>query len=288
MKPSLRMVDPVSTAKGGIEAVGALMKVAGDTPEVKEAGKNLGQAAVTLTKTINNALLPLAALNYGIEKARAYFAERFQSEMAAKAASIPTDEMVEPKSSVAGPALQGLAFTHEEPDLKAMYLSLLATAMDKRVSRSAHPAFVEIIRQIDAAEVPLLRPILLNPGLQPIVEIRQSLGPTGQFRTLQRHYVALSDVHTNDDVELPEFPAMIDNWVRLGLIEVSYDRYITEDRFYAWVENRKLYQELKATHDREGQSVIYQRGSMIRTAFGVQFARAVGMFDLSTPAPTAA
>ncbi|AJY08326.1 Abi-alpha family protein [Burkholderia sp. SIMBA_043] len=169
------MVDPVSTAKGGIEAVGALMKVAGDTPEVKEAGKNLGQAAVTLTKTINNALLPLAALNYGIEKARAYFAERFQSEMAAKAASIPTDEMVEPKSSVAGPALQGLAFTHEEPDLKAMYLSLLATAMDKRVSRSAHPAFVEIIRQIDAAEVPLLRPILLNPGLQPIVEIRQSL-----------------------------------------------------------------------------------------------------------------
>ncbi|KVM47828.1 hypothetical protein WK30_27295 [Burkholderia vietnamiensis] len=105
---------------------------------------------------------------------------------------------------------------------------------------------------------------------------------------MQRHYVALSDVHTNDDVELPEFPAMIDNWVRLGLIEVSYDRYITEDRFYAWVENRKLYQELKATHDREGQSVIYQRGSMIRTAFGVQFARAVGMFDLSTPAPTAA
>ncbi|WP_186157908.1 DUF4393 domain-containing protein [Burkholderia gladioli] len=277
------MTDPVSAAKGSIEVVGALMKVAGDTPEVKEAGKNLGQAAVTLTKTINNALLPLAALNYGIDKARAYFAERFQSEMAKKAASIPADDVIEPKSSVAGPALQGLAFTHEEPDLKDMYLSLLATAMDRRVSRSAHPAFVEIIKQIDAAEVSLLRSILLNSRLQPIVEIRLSRIPSGQYRTLQRHYAQVSSVDTEDDVELPEFPAMVDNWVRLGLIDVSYDRQIMQENFYAWVEKRNLYQELKKTHDGEGQSVIYQKGSITRTAFGFQFAQAVGMFDSSSP-----
>jgi len=273
------MVDPVSAAKSGVEVVGALMKAAGDTPEAKEAGKNLGQAAVTLSKTINNALLPLAALNFGIEKAKAYFAQRFQEDMAAKAASIPPEEMIEPKSSVAGPALQGLAFTHEEPDLKAMYLSLLATAMDRRVSRSAHPAFVEIIKQVDASEVPLLRPILLNPGLQPIVEIRLSLGQAGQFNTLQTHYVGLANSQTGEEVDMPEFPAMIDNWVRLGLIEVTYDRFITQEHFYAWVENRKLYQELKAKHDRPGQAVIFQKGSMVRTAFGLQFARAVGMFD---------
>lgn len=275
------MVDPVSTAKGGIEVVSALMKVAGDTQEVKEAGKNLGQAAVTLTKTINNALLPLAALNFGIEKARIYFAERFQNEMAAKAASIPADEIVEPKSSIAGPTLQGLAFTHEEPDLKAMYLSLLATAMDKRVSQSAHPAFVEIIKQINAGEVPLLRAILLNPNLQPIVEIRLITNATRDFQTLRRHYAGLINVHTNEDSELPEFPAMVDNWIRLGLVDVSYDRYITQAHFYEWVEKRKLYQGLKEMSYPEGQSVDFQRGSMIPTAFGLQFARAVGMFDNS-------
>jgi hypothetical protein len=262
------------------------MKAAGDAPEVKEAGKNLGQAAVTLTKTINNALLPLAALNYGIEKARTYFAGRFQNEMEEKAASIPPEEIVEPKSSIAGPALQGLAFTHEEPDLKAMYLSLLATAMDKRVSRDAHPAFVELIKQIDATEVALLRPILTTPAMQAIVEIQvvSADAAPNAFSVLRTHYMRLSNQITGDDEELDEFPAMVDNWIRLGLVEVTYSRWMTQDPPYEWVEKRERYQQLKEFHASLGNSVKFQRGIISRTAFGAQFARAVGMYDASAPA----
>jgi hypothetical protein len=283
------MTDPISVAKGTLEVADVLMKTAGDSPEVKEAGKNLGQAAVTLTKTINNALLPLAALNYGIEKARTYFAARFQSEMAEKAASIPPEEIVEPKSSIAGPALQGLAFTHEEPDLKAMYLSLLATAMDKRVRRDAHPAFVELIKQIDAIEVALLRPILTTPALLAIVEIQLVEADAGPntFSLLRTHYMRLSDPTTGDDVELDEFPAMVDNWIRLGLVEVTYSRWLTQDPPYAWVEKRKRYQQLKEFHSSLGNSIKFQRGIISRTSFGAQFARAVGMYDalVSAQAP---
>lgn len=279
------MTDPISAAKGALEVASGLMKTAGDSPEVKEAGRNLGQAAVTLTNTINNALLPLAALNYGIEKARIYFAGRFQSEMAEKAASIPPEEVVEPKSSIAGPALQGLAFTHEEPDLKAMYLSLLATAMDKRVSRDAHPAFVELIRQIDATEVALLRPILTTPAMLAIVEIQMvSADATpNAFSVLRTHYMQLINEITGDDEELDEFPAMVDNWIRLGLVEVTYSRWMTQDPPYEWVEKRKRYQQLKELHASLGNSVKFQRGIISRTAFGAQFARAVGMYDVSVP-----
>ena len=114
------MNDPLKTAKDGVAVIGEIIRAAGDNPAVKEAGENLGKTALTITKTINNALLPLAAVNFAFDKAKKYFAEKFQDDISAKASQIPVENLVEPKASIAGPALQGLAFTHEEPSLKDM------------------------------------------------------------------------------------------------------------------------------------------------------------------------
>ena len=48
-------------AEQGVALVGEILKAAGDNPNAKEAGNNLGKSALTITETINNALLPLAA-----------------------------------------------------------------------------------------------------------------------------------------------------------------------------------------------------------------------------------
>jgi hypothetical protein len=58
-----------------------------------------------LPKAINNALLPLAAINFAFDKARAYFAEKFRQDLSEKAAAIPPEQIVEPRASIAGPAL---------------------------------------------------------------------------------------------------------------------------------------------------------------------------------------
>lgn len=160
--------DPMKIAKESISLIAEVIKAAGDNPQVKEAAGNLGQTAVTLTKTINNVLLPLAAINFAFDKARAYFSGKFQEEIAAKAEAIPAEHIVEPKASIAGPTLQGLAFTHEEPNLKEMYLNLLATAMDGRAASLAHPAFVEIIKQLDSEDARLVRGALQSPSAIPI------------------------------------------------------------------------------------------------------------------------
>lgn len=107
-------VDAIKTATSGIALVGEIIKAAGDNPEVKEAGKNLGKTALTITKIINNALLPIAAVNFAFDKARIYYKEKFQQELSQKTSAIPSESIIEPKASIAGPALQGLAFTHEE------------------------------------------------------------------------------------------------------------------------------------------------------------------------------
>ncbi len=63
------MVDP----KKIIEVTAAAMELSADTPELKESGENISKSALTLTKAINNCLLPIAAVNYAFDKGRGYF-----------------------------------------------------------------------------------------------------------------------------------------------------------------------------------------------------------------------
>ena len=81
--------EPLKAAKDGIALIGEVIKAAGDNLQVKEAAGNLGQTAITLTKAINNVLVPLAAINFAFDKARAYFSGKFQQDMAEKAQAIP-------------------------------------------------------------------------------------------------------------------------------------------------------------------------------------------------------
>lgn len=269
--------DPIKIAKEGISLVAEVIKAAGDNPQVKEAASNLGHTAVTLTKTINNVLVPLAAINFAFDKARAYFSGKFQEEIAAKAEAIPAEHIVEPKASIAGPTLQGLAFTHEEPNLKEMYLNLLATAMDGRAASLAHPAFVEIIKQLDSEDARLVREALQSPSAIPIVQIHRKLKDGKGYNLLVQHLLNLKDSTTGVVVEDSQLPAMVDNWIRLGLVEVTYDKHLIDPAHYSWVENRPEFVRLTQTPQPDEAKVEYQKGLMQRTELGKRFALAIGL-----------
>ena len=257
------------------EIVGKVIEVAGDNPDVKAAGSELAQAARTIATTINNALLPLAAVNFAFEKARKYFAEKFATDLSAKADAIPPDQVVEPKASVAGPALQGLAFSHEESNLKEMYLSLLASAMDGRVSSSVHPAFVDIVRQLTSEEAKFLRGVLGSSSSSAIVAL--NLSAVEGFTTLYRHLLNLQDTASQTPVENPRLSAYVDNWIRLGLVDVDYTKYVTLEESYDWVEQRPEFVRLKAEREKGTHQVKVQQGIISRTSLGQQFAEAVGI-----------
>lgn len=271
--------DHFKTAKDGVALVGEIIKAAGDNPNVKEAGNNLGQTAVTLTKALNNVLLPLAAINFACEKAHRYFHGKFQQDIGEKTAKIPVENIIEPKASIAGPVLQGLAFAHEEQNLKDMYLNLLATAMDGRVATTAHPAFVEIIKQLDGKDAELVRYILQSNETFPIVQLRLiTVGEKG-FTTIATHLLHLLDDTSENPVEDPQLPAMIDNWTRLGLVEVDYSKQINRPTIYNWVETRPEFTRLRERYENEKVKLIYQNGMMFRTQFGQRFAAAVGLLS---------
>jgi hypothetical protein len=256
--------------KRAISVVRDLIEVAGSNADTREAGQQLGKAALTIAQTINTCLLPLAAVNFAVEKARAYFSKEFREQLAEKAKAIPPENLVEPKASIAGPALQGLAFTYEEPPLREMYLNLLRSAMDSRTASAAHPAFVEVIKQLTAQEAELLRHTLNGPI--PLVQLRVSSQTRG-FTVELRHLASLEE--EDKPSLLPEFPAMVDNWVRLGLVEVSYDTHLAQEGHYSWVDNRPQVVDFKAKYSGSTeQRAEVKRGRMRPTSFGRMFASA--------------
>lgn len=70
---------------------------------------------------------------------------------------------------------------------------------------------------------------------------------------------------------------MIDNWIRLGLVEVSYDVHITQLEAYNWVEQSPEYKRCLEVCNAENRSLRFAKGCLSLTSFGQEFAKAVGL-----------
>lgn len=264
--------------KGKDAIVGELVTEVASSPNIREAGSQLAKTALTVTKAINVFLLPLAAVNFAYDKAKEYFLGRFQEEFKEKLKSIPDESIVEPKASLAGPILQGIAFTHDEQNIKEMYLSLLSMSMDARVNQMAHPSFVEIIRQLNSDEARFLKHLLPLNGYRPIVEVRL-IESTGYWRTVMRHLLPYIDFDTGAHAEHAGLSAMVDNFVRLGLVHVTYNQEIKTEKAYDWVDERPEINQFKNTLEHDDAKIACEHGIIGRTAFGKQFAEAVGLIQ---------
>jgi hypothetical protein len=269
------------SVKGATGALSEIVRMAGKDPQAKAAAANVGAIAVTVTQAVKNVLLPLAAFNYGIDKAKAYFSDgAFEEDLKKKASHIPIDLIIEPKAAIAGPALQAMVFASDEPPLKDMYLNLLATAMDSRFASQAHPAFVEIIKQISSDEAEPLRNILTYQNPIPIAELHAKSKVNSSYDVVARHVLNVMDHERTEHVEIDALEAKVDNWIRLGLVSVQYVTPLTGGTRYAWVKNRILVGRNQAEW-----TAAYVPGSMTASQFGRQFARAAGLFPPPTVTP---
>lgn len=265
--------DGFDKAKVGAEVLKTVLSAAGESEDVKQAGANLAKSAKAVTALVDNCLLPIAAVNFAFEKGREYFTNKFSNDLAEATASIPVDALIEPKASVAAPALEGLGFSHEEEELKRLYLNLIASAMDGRFPEKAHPSFAEIIRQLSAVEARLLSGVFkAQAKILPLVRLDQkSTDINGQ--TVRFVHVANFKGNDGNPVESVLLPSMIENWKRLGLIEIDYSRNLAAETAYEWVERRPEFRRLTAELGRERVSI--SKGIMLVTPFGKMFSSVV-------------
>ena len=139
---------------------------------LQPAARQVGDGLAIIAKAVKISLAPLEAGIWGYEQIKEWLSIRVTSILAERKIT----KIEKPPLSISGPLVFQLIFAKDEPELKELYASLLASAMDASET-SAHPSFVSIIQQLTPDEAKILKHIAqLNEKWQSLSENSASEG----------------------------------------------------------------------------------------------------------------
>lgn len=252
------MTNEIKKTAEALSKVGETFPVYQDLlqPAVQEFGKGLH----TLSKTVHIALAPVSAMVWGYEK----IADYLQMTLEEKLKDVSLDDIIEPDISIAGPVIENMRFTGDKEELREMFANLLATSMNKEEAFNAHPAYVEIIRQLSSDEAKILK--YLKTKYFPIVHVLSYKNNS--------HSVVLenfTDISYKAGCDLPgKLYSYLDNLSRLGLIKLHENGVLTDKSSYPALENHPTTQHAVLLANSLGKSKI-TRSHGNTTMFGRQF-----------------
>lgn len=256
--------DVAETVKGIVEAVPVYQDV------LQPAARQIGTALETVTKTIHIALAPISALVWGYDQIKDFVS----TKVAEKLKDVPPEKIRTPDPTVAGPALESLKYTGHKEDLRELYANLLANAINIDTAKSAHPGFVDIIRNLTSDEARVLR-FLASRRVYPIITTKAILKDNKGENALLEN---VSMLGTDAGCENPAFaPKYIDNLIRLGLLVIPPLEHLVGPDIYDAISNHPQVQKQKEQIEQQTEAYsgfqIDQKYVKL-TAFGLMFAQA--------------
>lgn len=265
MSEENKIRDAADAIKGIVEAVPVYQDV------VQPAAREVGAALQTVAKTLHILLAPVSGLVWGYDKIRDFVGEK----VAQKLSGVPAEELRSPEPHVAGPALEALRYTGYQESLRDMYANLLATSIDTKTAQHAHPAFVEIIRQMSPDEALIVR-ALASRGAVPTIDIRAEKKASNVGHWRLRHFSLLP---YEAQCASPNLGSnYLVNLARLGVIEIRERYRLQADdgtNLYSplldFPDVRLLKEQLDASTDQK-PSIAY--GAVMFTQLGDQFCSA--------------
>jgi hypothetical protein len=263
MSDENKIRDAADAIKGIAEAVPVYQDAL--QPALKEVGTGLQ----TVAKTIHIALAPISGLVWGYEKLSVFIATKLSDKLK----NVPPENIITPKANVAGPAFEALRYSGYEESLNDMYANLLASAMDRETARGAHPAFVEILKQMTPDEAKILKGLAggtLAPMLEIKVKAKNAVQGTGS-QTLLNNFSLLGE---QAGCECPEMaPSYVDNITRLGLTEIPPNSILTKPGIYDPVEAHPKVERIRedVKSDLPTHTVFLVRKALRLTELGKQF-----------------
>lgn len=247
--------DNKSPVEGTIKAVSELVeKVPVYEDAIQPLAKETGKALGTLGKTVNAVLVPFRAFVWGIDQIE----EFVLTQVTKKLEKVPPENIQPPDPAVAGPAIESLRFTGHKESLSDLYANLLATSMDSTTAKTAHPGFVEIIRNLSGDEAKILSH-LLKVQVIPLIDIRkEKTDKTGGLCIHQ--YV--STVGFDSGCEHQDMTeTYLKNLERLGLIDIPRDEYLIADGIYDCIVNdpsvKQIEKDINDLENAEARFVKY-------------------------------
>ncbi|UPT55497.1 DUF4393 domain-containing protein [Dickeya zeae] len=254
-----KVAETINAATGLVKAIPVYQDLA--QPAAQELGKSLH----TVAKLVNVVLAPVSACVWGYEKIK----EFVDTKVADKLKNTNPDDIISPAPNVAGPALEALKYTGCNETLSDMYACLLASAMDKNKADEAHPAFVEIIRQLTSDEARIMS-FLSERRFIPLVDVKKNRIDNHSGITV---YSSYSEFEMTNILDLPKYaPSGMGNLCRLGLANIPEYGYINNESLYHPLVNSDFIKELLSDNT---ENHLYKRAVIYKmltiTNLGSQF-----------------
>lgn len=242
----------------------------GLTPAAQEAGKTLGNIFYAV----------FSIINYPIEKLRVKHTEnlkKYEQDIKYELSKIPEDQLVEPKLSIVGPALEASKYYIEDEELRKMFAKLIVSSMDAELTDLSHPSFIEIIKQLSSVEALIIKH-LSEHSLLPYVELSfKSFGEDPMKLTSVEPYTKIEGL----DIDYYVMASSLKNLDRLGLIkftnvkiagdDTAIENIIHDDIFDSYHEINNYMKE-NHLHLNTG-NINIESGNIMLTTFGQRFSK---------------
>lgn len=170
---------------------------------------------------------------------REVYLDDYKQKITKKIETVPGESLIEPPIRIVGPAIEASKFFIEEEYCREMFSQLIASSCNSNISRSVHPAFPEMIKQLSINDASFLRHFLTIYTI-PCVEVfeHHNNGKITPFPHILFDFKGSSPTHTeSDELALTE---TINNLTRLGLIVLN-QKVIELDYDYKMFENHWFY-----------------------------------------------
>lgn len=195
--------------------------------------------------------------------------EDYKNQLENEINNIDPDNLVEPKLSIVGPALESSKYYYEEKELRSMFAKLVASSMDKTKQSKAKNSFTNIIQQLD--KIDALNLLSFDTTTRKPIARAETGYSSYKFADDNRYeYIYFS----NKKIE-PLSDAMsssIDNLQRLGLVEVTFDRLLKDASVYDDFHNDGYIFSYTSDKPHYGDGYFpAENGIIFLTTLGIQF-----------------
>ena len=206
------------------------------TPSARQIGSFFGDLIMMATSKIH----------FSAEKMRlqqAHDLEMFKNDLNKKLNEKPSEQLVEPRMQVAGQAIENAKFCLGEPQIREMFLNLLANSADERYQGQVHPSFSAMIAQMSPLDAENLS-LFQNREQFPIVEYRFNLFDDTYQIVNTNYFVANRNMRSDEDRVLLQAPSL-SSLERQKLLEISYTISIPNDELYREFEETDLMKNMQ-------------------------------------------
>ncbi|NGU54005.1 DUF4393 domain-containing protein, partial [Clostridium perfringens] len=149
---------------------------------------------------------------------------KFKEEMTIKVNDIPEENLKEPDMAIVGPAIESSRFFYEKEYYREMFSNLIAANCNSKKTNDVHPAFIEMIKQLDSIDARLLSIFKYN-DTYPLVDF-YIVHKNDKITPVKHSLFYLKN--QDDKFELNEhyeLTSALENLIRLGLVSKNSDVY---------------------------------------------------------------